>query len=120
MAMDVGASTEGDPAGDSVGDGSDGPVLAFGDPEIDRLGGAGGDVEVHAETTRSNAISGNDGARGDPIRARYQARTGSLRARQRFFGGGVSGGTVRPCAESSISLASRRSRVASFFALITQ
>jgi hypothetical protein len=39
---------------------------------------------------------------------------------QRFLAGEVSGGTVRPCAESSINLASRRSRVSSFFALITQ
>jgi hypothetical protein len=121
MVMDVRASPEGDSApGDSEGEGSDGPVLPVGDPETDALGVVDGDVEVHAEITSSNAISGTDGARGDPIQARYQAPTGSLSARQRFFGGGVSGGTVRPCAESSINAARRRSRVSSFFALITQ
>jgi hypothetical protein len=68
MVMDVGASPDGDSApGDPEGDGSDGPVLAVGDPGIDGLGVAGGDVEVHADITRSNAIRGTADARRDAI-----------------------------------------------------
>jgi hypothetical protein len=134
MVIEVSASPAGEPPGDSApadpeGEGSVGPLLPVGDPGIDGVEASGGDAEVHADNTMSDATSGTADARADPIRARYQDRTASpgmrpgavrLRARQRFFGEGVSGGTVRSCAESSISLASRRSRVSSFFALITQ
>ena len=133
MLIDVSASPEGASApGDSEAGGPDGPVLGVTDPEIDGLGVAGGDVEVHAANTRSTAISGAADARADPIRATLSSpdempgdgrerQHDVLRARQPFFfGGGVSGGTVRPCAESSINVARRRSRVSSFFALITQ
>lgn len=73
MVMEVGASPEGDSApgdsapGDPDGDGPDGPVLAVGEPGIDGLGVARGDVEVHAEITRTNAINGTPDARGDAI-----------------------------------------------------
>jgi hypothetical protein len=68
MVRDVGASPEGDSApGDPGGDGPEGPVLVVGDPGIDGLGVAGGDVEVHADITRSNAISGTADARRDAI-----------------------------------------------------
>jgi predicted SnoaL-like aldol condensation-catalyzing enzyme len=42
-------------------------VLAVGDPGIDGLRVGGGDVEVHADITRSNAISGTAEARRDAI-----------------------------------------------------
>jgi hypothetical protein len=83
MVMDVGASPEGGAtpgdaaSGDSEGEGPDGPVLPDGDPVIDAPGVVDGDVEVHAEMTSSNAMSGTAGARDDPIGARYQATTGS-------------------------------------------
>ena len=66
ILTDVGDSPEGDSTpGESTGDGSEGPVLAVGDPEIDRLGVAGGDVEVQAAVTTSNATSGTTDAGGD-------------------------------------------------------
>ncbi len=83
MVMDVwaspeGGATPGDSApGDSEDEGPAGPVLPVGDPVIDGSGVADGDVEVHAEMTSSNAISGTAGARDVPIRARYQATMGS-------------------------------------------
>lgn len=83
MVMDVGASPEGGATpgdsvpGDSEDEGPEGPVLPDGDPVIDAPGVVDGDVEVHAEMTSSNAMSGTAGARDDPIRARYQATTGS-------------------------------------------
>jgi hypothetical protein len=131
MVMDVGASPEGgstpgDSApGDSDGAGPDGPVLPVGDPDVDAPGVVDGDVEVHAEITSSNAMSGTAGARLDPIPGTLSSPDGKpgnacSEMRQRFLGGDVSGGTVRPCAESSINVASRRSRVSSLFALITQ
>ena len=83
MVLAVGASPEGGAApgdsvpGDSEDEGPDGPVLSDGDPVIDAPGVVDGDVEVQAETTSSNAMSGTAGAGDDPIRARYQATTGS-------------------------------------------
>jgi hypothetical protein len=61
MVTDVGDSAP----GDSAGDGSEGPVLAVGDPENDRLGVAGGDVEVQAAVTTSSATSGTPAPRDD-------------------------------------------------------
>ena len=83
MVMAVGASPEGGAApgdsvpGDSEGEVPEGPVLPDGDPVIDAPGVVDGEVEVHAEMTSSNAMSGTAGARDDPIGARYQATTGS-------------------------------------------
>lgn len=68
MVMDVSASPDGDSApGDPDGEGPKEPVIAVGDPGTDGLGVAGGDVEVHAHITRSNAISGTADARRDAI-----------------------------------------------------
>jgi hypothetical protein len=75
MVTDVRASPEGDSPGDPGASGPDGPVLCVGDPVVCGVGVAGGVVDVHADSTRSNAIIGNAGARGDPICARYQARS---------------------------------------------